>query len=798
MQVISVKNSQLKFENKWIIAENQYSMENEPNMATLFTTSNGYIGVRGSFEEFGSLRIQGCYIRGLIDEIYELMQPFPDNIYMKKYYFDEEKLKDFEKQESIINFADILLVRIKIGEETFYPWEGTIHYWKRYLDLENACLVREVRWENTNGDITYFKFERFASFDNDHIYCQRVTIAPENHGKKIEILSGIDRRTKTNGQRVTNEISAKTCGSRVFYTNNSGEKYKFIFSTGVCSSLYNSSGQELTRWEEVNDNGLLAGRLVFDSVKGERYTLEKKIYVTTSRDEQDTKDEQASLDVIVTREIDKLNKLRYRELYGSHAAAWKNFFGNIDIDIHGDEVADLSLRFSNYHTAISIPRHDSIHSIAAKGLTGETYNNFVWWDCEVYQLPVFLHTNPDSAKNAILYRYRMLDSARNNARQEGMKGARFPFTSSVMGNETVWKYARHPFLQIHIVADVAWAVINYYICTGDTQFLLDYGLEILWEVSRYWAGRVEYNQKEDRYEIKNVTGTDEHHPYVDNNAYTNYLVCLVLKYAVVMYEKFRDESGGVVKKIGLEPSEIDEWKKIAQKIYLPMEKDTGLIPQFDGYFDLSRELEVSGSGTGKSFQMKESGLYHKSQVIKQPDVMLLFSYINLKFDETIYKRNWDYYEARCEASSSLSYPVHSICASDMGQPERAYKYFLKSTRIDMDDEHNCAWQGIHSACAAGAWLAVVRGVAGIVFREDAIEINPNMIPWWKAVVFKIIWHGQVIKVTLSNGEMQLLSMETNTNPVPVNFRGKEFVLEPGKQLNFNIAINKDPRNVFDI
>ncbi len=671
MQVVSVKNMQLKFENKWIISENQYSMENEPNMATLFTTSNGYIGVRGSFEEFGSLRIQGCYIRGLIDEIYELVQPFPDNIYMKKYYFDEDKLKDFEKQECIINFADILFVRIKIGEETFYPWEGKILHWKRYLDMENACLVREVRWENSNGDITYFKFERFASFDNDHVYCQRITIVPENHCKKIEVLSGIDRRTKTNGQRVTNEISAVNSGNKAFYSNNSGGKYKFVFCTGVCSRLFNSSGQEFSRWEEFNDNGLLASRLEFDSVKGEKYTLEKKIYVITSRDEQ------GSLEDIVAREIEKLDEMSYSELYEDHVAAWKKFFGNMDVDIQGDEIADVSLRFSNYHTAISIPRHDSVHSLAAKGLTGETYNNFVWWDCEVYQLPVFLHTNPDSAKNAILYRYRMLDSARDNARKEGRKGARFPFTSSVMGNETVWIYARHPFLQVHIVADVAWGVINYYICTGDKKFMLEYGLEILWEVARYWAGRVEYNQKEDRYEIKNVTGTDEHHPYVDNNAYTNYLVCLVLKYAVKMYEKFKGESEGVIKKIGLGHSEIDEWKIIAKKIYLPIEKDTGLIPQFDGYFDLSRELEVSGRGTGKSFQMKEAGLYHKSQVIKQPDVMLLFSYINLKFDEAIYKRNWDYYEARCEASSSLSYPVHSICASDMGQPESAYKYFLK-------------------------------------------------------------------------------------------------------------------------
>ena len=129
--------------------EENYNIEEEAATASLFTTGNGYIGVRGSLEEYGSLRIQGAYIRGIIDEVVDVVEPFADNEYMKKYYFDEEQLKNFEYTESIINNVDFLLIRIKINGETFYPWEGEILHWERYIDMTTATLTRKVRWKNS-------------------------------------------------------------------------------------------------------------------------------------------------------------------------------------------------------------------------------------------------------------------------------------------------------------------------------------------------------------------------------------------------------------------------------------------------------------------------------------------------------------------------------------------------------------------------------------------------------------------------------------------------------------------------
>lgn len=784
-----MKQLNLTFENNGLISENEYSLETESNIATLFTTGNGYIGVRGSLEEYGSLRIQGCYIRGLIDRIYELPQPFADNLYMKKYYFDEDKLKHFEKQDSIINFADILLIRVKIRDETFYPWEGKLISWKRTLDLKNACLIREVCWEDTKGNVSIIKFERFSSFDNDHIYCIRVSVMPVNHHENIEITSGIDLRTKTNGQRVTKSLSTEVSGNKLFYSNLSGDTYKFTFFTGVSNSFYSESDLKPI-YGCIDDGDLLANTVSFSSEEGKTYTLEKKIYIITSRDTDE------NLEKTVKSNIANLDNLRYKDLFERHTAEWNSFFSNIDINIKGDENADMSLRFSNYHTAITFARNDAVHSISAKGLSGEAYNNFIWWDCEVYQAPVFFETVPQAAKNIIIYRYDKLNAARENAKKEGRSGARYPFTSSVTGDETVWEYARHPFMQVHIVSDVAWSVINYYICTGDTQFMLDYGLEILWETSKYWASRVEYNLALDRYEIKTVTGTDEHHPYVDNDAYTNYEVCFIMKYSIKFYEDLKEQSYRVFHKIDLLNEEVDLWKIISNKMYLPLEKETGMIPQFDGYFQLNRDLEVKGGSTAKSCQMKQSGLYHQCQVIKQPDVMLLFSYLNFTFDNEIYKKNWNYYEARCESSSSLSYSVHSICASDMDQPESAYKYFLKTARLDMDDEHDCAWQGMHSACAAGAWLSVTRGIAGVVFRENKIEVNPHMIPWWEEVSFSLVWHNQRLKIKLNINQITIYSDKSNSSAVQMEFKGKTWELKAGGSLIFDIPAVSNAMNAF--
>ncbi len=351
-----------------------------------------------------------------------------------------------------------------------------------------------------------------------------------------------------------------------------------------------------------------------------------------------------------------------------------------------------------------------------------------------------------------MYRYNCLKKAKENAKAAGFSGAKYAFCSSVEGDERVWEYARHPFMQIHINADIAWGIINYVTVTGDKEFLKDYGMEMLVELCEYWRSRVE--EVNGRYEILRVTGTDEHHPYVNNDAYTNYLVKYVL-----------EKTTEYAKSFGMD----NDYSDIAEKLYQPLDK-CGLIPQFDGYFGLSRTLEEAGGSAATGFQMKKSGLYHKSQVIKQPDVMLIYSYLNMKPENANYALNWDYYEKMCESSSSLSFAPHSICAADNGRILSAYNYLIETAYIDVYDIHKCSWQGVHSGCLVGAWYAVFRGFAGIVCREDCIEVNPHQVPWWDKVSFSFMYKGSKISVTMTPCEYTLKT--DSEEEIDVIFKGE--------------------------
>lgn len=749
--MLKIKNGKL--------TETEYDVGNEGKNASVFTTGNGYMGVRGSFEEFGSLRVQGIYSRGFVGEITEVVEPFPDNYYLKNYYFDESKLKDFEKQESVINIPDFLLVRIYVGGEVFYPWKGKIIEWERSLDPFTGILERRVVWENGKNQTTEIKFSRFASFADLHKYCLKVEVTPLDYDGEIKIASGIDKRVKTCGQKVLECVFAGY--DPVPYYN-----FKIANSYGFkgCVAVRNEFivGGKLVKAEISDEYGCEAEEVTLNAKCGEKITIEKVACLYTERD--------GKLDERVAATSEAKEAKSYGELLNEHLAAYKKVFDRTDIEIKGDDETLGYVRYANYQTCITASV-DDVHGMSAKGLSGEKYNGFVWWDCEIYQLPFFIYTMPEIAKNSLIYRYRMLEAAKRNAQDDGYDGAKYAFCSSVSGNERVWIYARHPFLQIHINADVAYGIINYYRATGDAEFMKNYGLEMLAETARYWVSRAKY--KDGKYYYDNVTGTDEHHLFVNNDAYTNYLVEFVLKKTLSYIEEFKDVKGEWL------PSgeEVEKIRDLAENIYLPI-CENGLIPQFDGYFELSRELPITSGSVATGFQMKRSGLYHLSQVIKQPDVMLLFTYVDREddgFGKDIYEMNWDYYEKMCETASSLTFPVHAIASADNGRMLSFLDYLKNCAKIDIDDLHKCAWQGVHSGCLAGAWTAIFRGIFGLKPESRELKIDPNYMPLWKSVKLKFEYRGVEITARL-RGKVLTLEKDVET-PINVSFRGEKTIFK---------------------
>jgi trehalose/maltose hydrolase-like predicted phosphorylase len=724
-----------------VLAEHEYDIAEDAKNAALFTTGNGYFGVRGSFEEFGALNVQGTYIRGLIDQGIEIPSIYVDNIYMKKYYIDEVKAKQFEYQDLAINIVDFLLIRFRIGDQYFFPWEGKIISWIRYIDPNDGSLNREAVWDDGLGRITKLNFKRYASFSNNHNYLIEASLTKINHDLPCEVESGIDYWIKSNGQKKSVLVEEHINDEYMQFLFNAGDLYNYQTSIAIHHIF---DGVDKTSKKYQHENGM-----IIESYKGNKKTIsvKKLVYAIGTMDLEHG----ADISKISYQGIKEMMKISYQELYQAHLKAYREANKLLKIEISNPEDQAL-IDYSNYQTLIGIDRYSEVHSVTAKNLTGEKYNQFVWWDAEIYQFPVYLMTMPKAAKKILMYRYHRLDQSRINAKLEGYDGAKFAFCSSVLGDEKVWSYARHPFMQIHINSDIAYAILSYVRTTNDKEFMSQYGIEMLYEISKYFVSRVEYNLFDDVYELKRVTGTDEHHPYVNNNSYTNYMVKLCLNET---YEYLK-ANADIMKELSITEEALKKFKNIAAKIKTSVTKD-GYIPQFDGYFNLRGDLEIKGSGAAKSFQMKASGLYHESQIIKQPDVMMLFTYINIDDVEGSYEKNWHYYEKKCEASSSLTYPVHAICAIDHLEYDKFYDYWHKSCAIDIIDHHHEAHLGLHAACMAGGWYSIFRGIFGAIPHKDYLVINPKRFDRWNNIKLKFAYQGSNIELAIQDSKFSLIS-----------------------------------------
>lgn len=712
------------------IKEIGYNIQDEAKLSTIFGIGNGYFGIRGSFEEFGDVFIQGCYIRGVFDQIIEIPATFADNTYMKRYYFDVQKVKTFEYQDSCINVFDPTTIKIFVNGKMFLPWEGKIVKWERYIDFSNGGLFRNVIWDDGLGNLTEFKFQRYCSFANNHLFFQKVQIKKINHNLDVMVKMGVDTLVKTNGQHKSKVTFIENKENELSLISHLGQKYNMSVALNAHNEV---SGCHFVGNDDSDQ--VYSSMYLLD---GQEASLTKVVGVYASVDGVDD----------ILNAAKTCSTCNYDDCLKKHINVYKTAFNQVDIKIKGHDKINVLLRYANYQTLIGFDRFDSVHSLSAKNLTAEKYNQFVWWDAEIFQLPFLIYNFPKAAKACLEYRYRCLNKAKENALKNGYKGAQFAFCSSVDGEEKVWEYARHPFLQIHISSDIAYGIYNYYKASNDRDFMLNHGLEMMVEVLKFFHSRT--TLKDGKLHILGVTGTDEHHPYVDDNAYTNYEVQFVAQKTLEIASKLGYLIPNETKK------EICELKDL---LYLPTPNERGIIPQFEGYLNLKPYLPITGNGSGKNFQMKASGLYHESQIIKQPDVMNIFTYVDVGLDEKYFKQNWKYYEKMCEASSSLTFPVHTICAIKNNEYKKFEQLLIDTLTIDINDIHNCAYQGVHAACLAGGWYAIFSGLFGINIKEDAIYINPSKCNIFDSVSMNFVYHNSTINIKLCNKKLILSSKD---------------------------------------
>lgn len=715
----------------WYIVEDNFERDQLHVRETIFTIGNGFLGTRGSFEEGYPGQQPATLVQGV---------------------FDDAPLVHTE----LVNFPDWTSIEITLAGERFDLRQGEIVSFERNLNMRVGLLSRRVRWCSPAGKNVELLFERFASLADPHLLLVQVSVKPLDFSGEIAVRAGLNACADNLGLlhwewlgQAVDETSAW-----LHLTTRSTH-----IEAGLAMRLSARGGGDLHQagWD-VRGHPTLA--LSTQAHPGEVVIVEKVVSVFTTR----------QLDHPHLAAFEKIKKLpspAWDHCLQAHACTWEEEWENCDVIIEGDDEAQRALRFNLYHLLIAAPRGDRRVSIPAKTLSGFGYRGHVFWDTEIFVLPFFIYTQPEIARDLLSYRCFTLDGARRKARANGYQGAQFAWESAATGDEVtpIWlPDYKNPYtlvriwtgdIEIHLTADVVFAMWHYWQVTGDDEFILSCGLEVILEAARFWTSRAEWNERKKHYEFNDVIGPDEYHDHVNNNAFTNHMARWTLNIAGEMLKwisaNYPDRTAELIRKLNIDPEELEKWRQVAEQIYLPFDPQSGLIEQFDGYFRL-KEVDQSKYADRKESMQVLLGIagVSETQVIKQPDVLMLLYLLPDQFDQRILEANYEYYTPRTDHAygSSLGPAIQAIMACRVGRIAEAYEHFMRAARVDLENVRGNTEHGIHGASAGGLWQAVVFGFAGLRLSKGRVEVQPNLPPHWQRLAFKFHFKGVQHKVDI--------------------------------------------------
>jgi beta-phosphoglucomutase len=709
----------------WKLIEDRFDAKQLHTRETVFTIGNGYLGTRGSFEEGYPRAMPATLIHGVYDDV--------PVVYTE-----------------LANCPDWLSLAIIVNGERFRLDRGEIIHYERQLDLRSGILSRSIRWRSPLGQTLDLQYERFASLADEHILGLRCYLTPVDFTGAIELQSSINGYPENQGfdhwerldQGKTEQgvwLQVRTRSSRIelgMATNLS------LVGTNAEIQITNAPGYPT----------LIATYL---ATVGQTVTLEKVVAVFTSQEEeQPVQAAQAKLATLPT----------YNALLSAHQQAWDDVWQHSDIEIEGDITAQLAVRYSLFQLLIAASPHNDRVSIPAKTLSGFGYRGHIFWDTEIFILPFFIFTQPHLARNLLSYRYHTLYGARRKASHSGYQGAMFAWESAMNGDEVTprWSLPTDPYAQdvriwcrdreIHISADVAYAIWSYWQATGDDTWMRDYGSEIILDTAIFWGSRVEWNASQERYELCNVIGTDEYHEQVNNNAFTNRMVQWHLQKALLVYtwlcQRFPERAAELTQTLQITPESQLHIQAVIDSLYIPDRTADELIEQFEGFFELEDINLNDYEPRDRSIQaILGIEATNERQVLKQPDILMLLYLLRSQqeppYSCSVLQKNWDYYAPRTDITygSSLGPAIHAILAADVGQAAEGYQHFMQAAMVDLEDTRNNAGEGIHAASAGGVWQSVVFGFGGVQLTERGPIATPHLPPTWTRLRFKLHWHG---------------------------------------------------------
>ena len=757
--------------NLWNVSTDKFVNEKESIMRTgnVYQIANGYMGYRGTLDEFGPEELVGITLAGIFDRVGDAWRE-PVNAPNGGY------------TSVSLDGAEISARSTPIKSHT------------QSLDLKNAVYERETAYES-QGKVLTVKSTRFLSADQPNLGVIRYSVTC-NQPAKIKISTGIDYNVwDLNGPHLKN-FTPKKSGNVLAVSAITNETSKKV---AVAELVELNFGKES---HEIKDNRNL--RVIdLDAEAGKTYTFSKYFAVFTDNDCV-----KGSVIDAATSAVKEAKKQGYEARLKNHNAEWAKKWEYCDVKIDGDDEAQQALRYSIFQLLIVAPVNGSANSIPARALSGQVYKGAIFWDTEMFMFPFFLYTYPEKAVELMRYRIKTLEGARRKAKTEGpgFRGAYYAWESQETGDDACTYFnIGDPFTkrdlrthfrdkQVHISGDVAIAMWEYFRLTGDDSLLLEGGAEVILECARFYYSYAYFKKDKNRYEILDVIGPDEYHERVNNNAFTSMVAKATFEIAeaAVKYLKKKHPARlkALVKKIKI-AAELPGFAEAARLLYVPQpDQKTGVIEQFDAYYKLKEttvEELKSKMVHPNEYLGAGQGLAVPTKIIKQADVVMMLNLFKDRYSKEIKKANWEYYEPRTEHGSSLSACAYAMVAADIGKLDWAYNYFLKTAKIDIEAKYKVYvgtifMGGSHPAANGGAWMTAVFGFGGVRANEDHVVINPRLYEKWKALQFNMVYKGDAFNVKITQGDVTVVANASNQRKHAFVVAGKKIDLAPGKTI----------------
>lgn len=701
---------------------------------SLLFTGNGYLGVRGNFEEgypenFSTIR--GTYLNGFYDtvdiEYGESAYGFP------------------ETAQKLVNVFDAQTIWLEVDGDRFSLFEGQLLGFHRELVLDQGYAVRSVEWASPKGHHFKLSIQRMTSFERPELMLIHYDISSMNYTGSIRILSALDGDVRNYADPKDPRVASGHTKLLII------KEFEIQDGIAQITGRTRRSGLELAAtfghdipMQYQRGESSIVGEALLPISEGATASFTKYVIYTDSARHQTIKDTGMQL---LRDAMDSETKFWFE----SQEAYLNQFWRTCKVEILGEDGVQEAINYSIYQLLASAGR-DRNSNISAKGLSGEGYEGHYFWDTEIYMIPFFTLTNPEIARSLLRFRHQTLPGAKDEARNLGhKKGAKIPWRT-ISGSECS-AYFPAGSAQYHINADVAFSNIQYYLYTSDLTYLCEYGFEILYETARLWLDTGHYDSQ-GRFVIDGVTGPDEYTAIVNNNYYTNAMAQYHLKWTVklsdVLQERCQERWQDLVQALAITLDELEQMSLAARDMYLPYSEELGIHLQDDSF--LSKK-EWDFENTPK--EMYPLVLhYHplhiyRHKVLKQADTVLAHFLLDPEQEDVI-RRSYHYYERLNTHDSSLSPCIHSMMASRINDPEKAYHYLMKTLRLDLDNLHSNTKDGLHIANAGGAYMSIVYGFGGLRIKEDGLHLKPTKPHHWSRMAFRLLYRGALVIVTLTD------------------------------------------------